>query len=213
MFVVLEGIDGSGKTTQWELLRDNLDRRRWLCVKEPGSTPVGELCREALKASSLSSEERILLFSAARAALVRQVITPALRGGINVLCDRYLPSMFAYQASRSRFPRFFIWDIFRFTEGIMPDMVIYLDVSPELAMARIKDRGRTALDPVSIEDLYQIKQEYTRVEREWSTEHGCEWFRIRGDQDQFTVFRSISRILEGTGELSWSSGAPLFSLP
>src|SRR5215212_1223319 len=98
LFVTFEGVDRAGKTTQARLLADALGDRA-VAVREPGGTPVGERVRDVLKdpAAELGSRAEALLFAAARAELVEQVIRPALDGGRVVISDRYLDSSLAYQ--------------------------------------------------------------------------------------------------------------------
>ena len=98
MFVTLEGIDRSGKSTQAALLADALGDGA-VAVREPGGTAAGERVRDILKdpGVELGAEAEALLFAAARAELVRQVIRPALDAGRTVICDRFLDSSLAYQ--------------------------------------------------------------------------------------------------------------------
>ena len=98
MFVTLEGIDRSGKSTQAALLADALGDGA-VAVREPGGTAAGERVRDILKdpGVELGAEAEALLFAAARAELVRQVIRPALDAGQTVICDRFLDSSLAYQ--------------------------------------------------------------------------------------------------------------------
>ncbi len=100
MFVTLEGIDRSGKSTQAALLADALGDGA-VAVREPGGTAAGERVRDILKDPDveLGAEAEALLFAAARAELVRQVIRPALDAGRTVICDRFLDSSLAYQGA------------------------------------------------------------------------------------------------------------------
>ena len=100
MFVTFEGLDGSGKTTQVELLRAALERegREVVATREPGGTPLGEQVRELLLGGTdVTPWAEAALFAAARAELVERVIAPALQRGAAVVCDRYLDSSLAYQ--------------------------------------------------------------------------------------------------------------------
>ena len=98
MFITLEGIDRSGKTTQAAMLAEALGTGT-LLLREPGGTPAGERMRAMLKdpALPLDPAAELLLFSAARAQLISEVITPALAAGRDVVCDRFSDSTVAYQ--------------------------------------------------------------------------------------------------------------------
>jgi dTMP kinase len=100
VFVTFEGLDGSGKSTQVELLRQHLSERGRdvVATREPGGTELGERVRELLlQGGEVSPWTEAALFAAARAELVAQVIGPALERGADVICDRYLDSSLAYQ--------------------------------------------------------------------------------------------------------------------
>jgi dTMP kinase len=103
LFVTFEGTEGSGKSTQIQLLARRLESlgRKVVVLREPGGTPVGEEIRHTLKHSetnaSMCAETELLLMNASRAQLVREVIHPALQEGKTVLCDRFYDSTIAYQ--------------------------------------------------------------------------------------------------------------------
>jgi dTMP kinase len=100
MFVTFEGLDGSGKTTQVELLRERLEAegREVVAVREPGGTELGEGIRTLLlHGPHMTAWSEAALYAAARAELVDEVIAPALERGADVLCDRYVDSSLAYQ--------------------------------------------------------------------------------------------------------------------
>lgn len=140
LFLVLEGIEGCGKSTQARLLAEYLTRHGIACTltREPGGTPVGEAIRDILlHGQDLSAQTELLLMCAARAAHVAEIIRPALEAGSVVVSDRYALSTFAYQgAGRMLNPD----DVERVnavaTGGLLPDLTIVVDVPWEVGAAR-----------------------------------------------------------------------------
>jgi len=161
--IVLEGIDGAGKTTQWNNLKAYLGEENYLFVREPGSTPAGEAIRELLTRTDLTGEERILLFTVARSTLVRNVIAPALAQGRHVICDRYLPSMLAYQGWNTGITKEAILSLFKCTGGIWPDLVVYLELHPRTALSRLEDRPADGLDPRNLGFLKSVWLQYLEL--------------------------------------------------
>jgi len=138
LFVTFEGIDRSGKTTQARMLVEALGGEA-LAVREPGGTEVGERLRSVLKdpALTMSSETEALLFAAARAELVAQVIRPALDAGKVVVSDRFLDSSLAYQGVARGLGVEDVEQINRFaTGGLLPDLTILLSIDPARAAER-----------------------------------------------------------------------------
>jgi dTMP kinase len=141
-FIVFEGPDGSGKTTQ-------LKRLSALCrehaipvqeVREPGGTPIGERIRQILldKGSDMNMRCEMLLYMASRAQLVEQIIRPALRDHQVVLADRFVSSTLAYQGAAGGLPILDIQDVAKVaTGGIRPDLVVICDVDDETALRRM----------------------------------------------------------------------------
>ena len=138
LFVTFEGIDRSGKTTQARLLCEALGDSA-LGVREPGGTEAGERVRAILKdpAVPLSPEGEALLFAAARAELVTDVILPALALGRVVVSDRFLDSSLAYQGGARGLGIDDVERVNRFaTRGLRPDLTFLLDLPVETAWAR-----------------------------------------------------------------------------
>jgi dTMP kinase len=140
VFVTFEGLDGSGKTTQAELLRDWLEQERGRVVstREPGGTPLGERVRELLlDGDPIAPWSEAALFAAARAELVERVIGPALAEGADVVSDRYLDSSLAYQgvARGLGVERVLALNIDAI-RGILPDVTFLLLVDVDEARKR-----------------------------------------------------------------------------
>ncbi len=142
-FVVFEGPDGSGKTTQFKRLAALVRSAAIPCVevREPGGTPVGERVREILLDHAhhdMSLVCEMLLYMASRAQLVEQVIRPAQRSGHLVLADRFVSSTIAYQGAAGGIPEVDIADAARIaTAGLVPDLIIIFDVDAETASRRL----------------------------------------------------------------------------
>lgn len=137
-FIVIDGIAGSGKSTQVKLLRAKL--RGALITHDPGGTEAGEMIRSVvLGAKKLSPLATFFLFLASRAALVEQKIAPALRRGRTVICDRFDSSTYAYQVHAGKHPEYLklIYAFAGVLEKVVPDAYIILDSDPKRARTRL----------------------------------------------------------------------------
>jgi dTMP kinase len=153
LFVTFEGIDRSGKSTQARMLAEALGDDA-LGVREPGGTPAGERVRDLLKdaAVPLGAEAEALLFAAARAELVAQVIRPALEDGRVVVSDRFLDSSLAYQGGARGLGVDEVERINRFaTGGLAPDLTFLLEIDPAAASARAGESDRFEDEGVALQ--------------------------------------------------------------
>jgi dTMP kinase len=144
MLISLEGIDGSGKTTQAKLLAEQLGEDTVL-VREPGGTAASEVIRRLLTDPGLPLDHltELLLFCAARAQLVAEVISPALEAGRDVVCDRFSDSSVAYQgAGREIDPELVEQLCDAATGGLWPELTLLLSIDPELAARRSRGKDR-----------------------------------------------------------------------
>lgn len=132
VFITFEGGDGVGKSTHIRILRDALADRGYevVCVREPGGTAIGEALRALVldpAHSEMTPEAELLIYEAARAQIVAEVIAPALERGAVVLCDRFFDSTVAYQACARGLDRAFVDSANAFAvSGIVPDRTLLL---------------------------------------------------------------------------------------
>ena len=144
--LVFEGAEGVGKTTQIRRLGQTLDERgiRYLAVREPGGTAIGNDIRRLLlePGRDMSPRTEALLFMASRAQLVEGDIRPALDRGELVIADRFFLSTYAYQIAGRGLPENEVTPANRFaTGGLVPDLTILLRLSVDAALARADSRG------------------------------------------------------------------------
>ena len=146
MFVTFEGADGSGKSTQAELLREALsaEGRDVFLTREPGGTELGERIRTlVLDGPDMAAWAEAALFAASRAQHVEEVIRPALARGADVICDRYVDSSLAYQGIGRGLGVEEVLELnLRATRGLLPDTTVLLLLDPATAAARAGDTDR-----------------------------------------------------------------------
>ncbi|MBT1018524.1 dTMP kinase [Canibacter sp. lx-72] len=158
LFVVFEGCDGAGKSTQLRLLanslREQLPQQQIVCTREPGGTLLGSRIRELLlHGSDVAPRAEALLYAADRAQHYAEVIMPALAAGSIVLQDRYIDSSIAYQAGARGLSEEWIYELSAaVTEGTTPDLTVLLDFDPALRGERIAHREE-AEDRIECETL------------------------------------------------------------
>lgn len=153
-FLVIDGLDGCGKTSQARRLVAALERaqgRAPLHLREPGGTPLGEELRRLLlsRAHRIGPAVETLLFAAARRQMLDERVGPALAAGVDVVCERFHPATLAYQAYAGDLAPDAVLELLRAWSGSPePDLILLLDLDPELALARrgpardrIEDRG------------------------------------------------------------------------
>ena len=136
-FIVLEGLDGSGKTTQAKRLSTYLGKKNYssLVTKEPTNSPIGLLIREILhKKYSTSPNTLALLYAADRSEHISSEVEPALKNGTHVICDRFVYSHLAYQGAFLPQPTIISYNSHSL---ITPDLTIFIDTSPEECTRRI----------------------------------------------------------------------------
>ena len=162
MFIVLEGPDGSGKSTQTRLLVEHLTSRgrSVLQTREPGGTPAAEAIRALVlnpEFAGLDDRTEALLFAAARAEHVSHVIRPALQRGEIVVCDRYIDSSIAYQGVGRRLGIDRIRELSMWATGdLVPDLTLVLDLDAAKGMERVGERDRLEREPQEYHDRVRM---------------------------------------------------------
>ncbi|MCW5549829.1 MAG: dTMP kinase [Opitutaceae bacterium] len=158
--ISFEGSEGSGKSTQISLLAAHLQKtgKDVVTTREPGGTEIGEQIRNIIvhnsKGDEMCAETELLLFAAARAQLVREVIAPALLAGKYVLSDRFLDSSTVYQGIARKLAADPVAQINRFAVGnVMPDVTVVIDVPTEVSLARLKQRTTDLPDRMERENI------------------------------------------------------------
>jgi dTMP kinase len=171
VFLSFEGIDGCGKSTQLQLLAARLAGAKYsvLTTREPGGTELAEKIRDYLlhSAQPLDQRTELLLFGAARAQHVAQVIRPALERGAFVLSDRFGDSSVAYQAGGLGLDRDFILRMNAFaTQDLQPDVTFLFDIDPNLAQQRRAGEIEDRIETRGLEFQARVRAEYLRLAKE-----------------------------------------------
>jgi dTMP kinase len=195
LFVVLEGPDGCGKSTQVRLLVERLraEGHGVVATREPGATPAGAVIRSlVLGDGDIDPRTEALLIAADRAEHVAKVIRPALARGAVVVSDRYVPSSLAYQGVARGLG---VEAVERLsagaTDGLEPDLVVVFDVGPEVAAIRM------AASPDRLEREAGFQEDVRRAYRDLAASHG--WHLVDGsapvDQIAGEVWKLVSELL------------------
>lgn len=157
LFITMEGPDGAGKTTQIDLLRDYLSGKGYdiIVCREPGGTPISEAVRQVIlnkDFTEMGNMTELLLYAAARAQLMEEVIRPALLEGKIVICDRFVESSAVYQGIGRNMGIDLVYQVNQFAIGdTVPDLTIMIDLNAEIGISRKKKQ--TELDRMEREAL------------------------------------------------------------
>ena len=201
IFITFEGIDGCGKSTQCELLKNYLNDagKEFIFVREPGGTVIGERIREILldkKNSQMTARTELLLFEAARAQITDEVIRPALEEGKTVICDRFFDSSSAYQGMARGMGMEFVSGLnMAATGGIAPDITFFFDISAEEALERRGKRGE-ASDRIELAGL-KFQEDVRRGYLELAKSSGGRIVTIDARLGIDEIFGQVKEALEG----------------
>lgn len=172
LFITLEGGDGSGKTTVMGRVAAYLQNRSmpYRITREPGGVEIAEKIRSIIldpAHTAMDARTEALLYAAARSQHLAEVVEPALKEGLTVLCDRFIDSSLVYQGYARGLGMEEVYAINRFAVGArMPDLTFYLDVDPEVGLSRIaanQNREMNRLDMESLDFHQKVREGYQQV--------------------------------------------------
>lgn len=173
-YIVVEGLEGAGKSTAISTIKKHLISvmPEFITTREPGGTDVGEVIRDLIKKENIEepmdARAELLLLYAARIQLLECVIKPALKRGCWVLADRNELSTFAYQGGGRKIDGDFIGQLSKFSmQGLQPDLIIFLDISPSKGLQRAKMRG--TFDRIEQEPLSFFQEVHNRYHEKIKT--------------------------------------------
>ena len=199
LFIVFEGLDGSGKSTQIKALNDKLKLNNYdvISLREPGSTEIGDKVLEILESSQkLTPIMEFLLFSISRSAIIDEKITPSLNENKIVLCDRYFYSSIAYQGSGRDLDNDFIHKINnKIVNDVIPDIVFYFDLTWE---EKIKRKGIDHSDRFEKEDKLfheNVRKSYLQMAETDSAKWIVIDATLKMDEISEIIYTKISDIL------------------
>lgn len=195
LFIVIEGGEGVGKSTNLEFIRAQIEKagKPVLCTREPGGTPLGECLRSILiekDSVSIGANAEALLMFAARMQHLEDVILPALRRGMWVLCDRFTDASYAYQGGGRGLGGARIKMLEQWTHAdIQPDYVIVLDAPAKVGLQRVRKRGA--------EDRFEQEEIdfFERVREVYLT-------RADGDPERYSVIDASQPLAEVQAQLA-----------
>ncbi len=178
LFITFEGVEGSGKTTQIQRLKRYLSQKGISCkiTREPGGPPISEKIRKILldpNHRELVPFSELLLYEAARAQHIHEVIRPLLEKGVVILCDRFNDATLAYQGYGRKLGRRLIEKLNRLaSQGIRPNMTFLLDCPSDLGLKRALQRNRTLknerearFEKEKIEFHHRVRRGYLAIAR------------------------------------------------
>ncbi|MCX8130771.1 MAG: dTMP kinase [Clostridia bacterium] len=170
LFITVEGTDGSGKSTQIKLMEDYLKGNGFEVVltREPGGTKIGEKVRSLILDPDnveMGEVAEMLLYAAARAQLVSELIKPSLESGKIVICDRFVDSSYVYQGFGRGIDFKIIEDVNRAAlNSVIPDITFFMDIRPEIALGRrIASTGADRIEKEKMEFHVRVYSGYKKL--------------------------------------------------
>ncbi len=197
-FIVIEGLEGAGKTTAHQVILKELEQagiNDVVMTREPGGTPLAEKLRHLIKhetEEAINDKAELLMLYAARVQLVENVIKPALAEGKWVLGDRHDMSSQAYQGGGRKFDRHLLETLKESVLGTFePDLTIYLDLDPVIGLERARGRGELdRIEQQSLDFFYRTRERYLEL-----TQHNDKAVIINAEQPIEQVTADIQQVI------------------
>jgi len=200
-FITFEGIEGCGKTTQIHLLTECLEKKGYTVVttREPGGTRIGDTIRRILldaKNVDIDTKTELLLYQAARAQHIKDLIRPSLAQGSIVLCDRFTDATLAYQGYAQDIHHDFIETLNQYaTDNLIPDLTILIDCPVEIGLQRARDRmaaqhaavREDRFEKKSLDFHHAVRLGYLQIAEKQSSR----FYIVDGREDPASAHRSI----------------------
>jgi len=196
-FITLEGSEGSGKSTQAALILEYLKSKKLpvTLLREPGGVKISESIRKLLldlNSTGMGDECETLLYMAARAQMVKEVLEPQLRSGKIILCDRFLDSTIAYQGYGNGIDIKIIEQLGLFaTKGLVPDLTILFDIPPEKGLSRAGDK-KDRIESRSLEYHKRVRQGYLELGKQYPSRIKV----IKVDASKEEIFKKVKGYLD-----------------
>lgn len=196
--ISFEGGEGAGKSTVLQRLEETLIEKGFtvVCTREPGGIEIAEQIRNVIldqKNTKMDSKTEALLYAAARRQHLVEKIIPALEKGSIVLCDRYIDSSLTYQGYARGLGMEAVLSINQFAiDGFMPDLTLFLDISPEVGLARIQKDGAREINRLDLESLEfhrKVREGYYKLMEAFPERIK----KINAENDIETVFQNVLR--------------------
>ena len=204
LFITIEGPDGSGKSTQIQYMKEFFSEQGLTCLftREPGGTLIGEKLRDIIldkENAEMCDMAETLLYAAARAQHVEELIKPALAEGTIVVCDRFIDSSMAYQGYGR-----YLGDSVRIIneyaiDGCMPDVTFLMELDPKIGKSRIREDVQDRLELEKIEFHNRVFDGYQTIAKQYPERFAC----IDASRDKESIrdeiVQILKRLLEGRG--------------
>ncbi len=204
LFIVLEGIDNCGKTTQSDLLRQYFENKGLPVIptREPGGTEVGEEIRGILlkgRAKMLDPLTQTLLFFASRTEFIKNVVQPNIQRGVNVISDRFIASTYVYQGYVQEVDRGFIDSLYNTVvrqKGTSPDAYIILDIPAEESFRRDSNADNQDQALIYEKQGLDFREKLRQGYLEFATANRVLIVLIDGTQDRDAIHRQVVKVVE-----------------